>query len=206
MEIQAAITKTFWLYTTAVAILISKEYKICCTIYLWASNSGLSTTKMFLNITFSFLLFLSSSYSLKTEKQGLCSPPVVEPSPVQHLWAEDGLEVYRIFLAVLAALYLHRWLTEWLMIHHLERWTWQCVLIWSDNLQLACVFGIFGHIWHIWARAIWSSGCPWKRYCKMQFRRVGLRSIGPSSQKLWPSQIFGRFPHCNYNVKLQSSG
>ena len=129
MEIQAAITKTFWLYTTAVAILISKEYKICCTIYLWASNSGLSTTKMFLNISFSFLLFLSSSYSLKTEKQGLCSPPVVEPSPVQHLWAEDGLEVYRIFLAVLAALYLHRWLTEWLMIHHLERSTWQCNLL-----------------------------------------------------------------------------
>merc|ERR1712012_13786 len=52
-----------------------------------------STTKMFLNISFSFLLFLSSSYSLKTEKQGVCSPPIVEPSPVQHLWAEDGLEV-----------------------------------------------------------------------------------------------------------------
>ena len=35
------------------------------------------------------------------------------------------------------------------------------------------------------------------------FRRVGLRSIGLSSQKLWPNQIFGRFPHCNYNVKLK---
>merc|ERR1712012_1176188 len=55
-----------------------------------------STTKMFLNISFSFLLFLSSSYSLKTEKQGVCSPPIVEPSPVQHLWAEDGLEVSTI--------------------------------------------------------------------------------------------------------------
>ena len=69
------------------------------------------------------------------------------------------------------------------------------------------VFGIFGHIWHIWvhiwARAIWSSGVSLKRSCKMQFRRVGLRSIGPSSQKLWPNQIFGRFPHCNYNVKLK---
>ena len=32
---------------------------------------------------------------------------------------------------------------------------------------------------------------------------IGLRSIGPSSQKLWPNQIFGRFPHCNYNVKLK---
>ena len=60
------------------------------------------------------------------------------------------------------------------------------------------------HIWvHIWARKIWSSGVSLKRSCKMQFRRVGLRSIGPSSQKLWPNQIFGRFPHCNYNVKLK---
>ena len=41
------------------------------------------------------------------------------------------------------------------------------------------------HIWvHIWAGAIWSSGVSLKRSCKMQFRRVGLRSIGPSSQKL----------------------
>ena len=60
------------------------------------------------------------------------------------------------------------------------------------------------HIWvQIWARAIWSSGVSLKRSCKMQFRRIGLRSIGPSSQKLWPNQIFGRFPHCNYNVKLK---
>ena len=52
-----------------------------------------------------------------------------------------------------------------------------------------CIFGIFGHIWHIWvhiwACAIWSSGVSLKRSCKMQFRRVGLRSIGPSSQKFW---------------------
>ena len=66
-----------------------------------------------------------------------------------------------------------------------------------------CIFGIFGHIWHIWARKIWSSGVSLKRSCKLQFRRIGLRSIGPSSQKLWPNQIFGRFPHCNYNVKLK---
>ena len=73
-----------------------------------------------------------------------------------------------------------------------------------------CIFGIFGHIWHIWARIwapqIWSSGVSLKRSCKMQFRRVGLRSIGPSSQKLWPNQIFGWSPHCNYNVKLQIGG
>ena len=61
------------------------------------------------------------------------------------------------------------------------------------------------HIWvHIWARKIWSSGVSLKRSCKMQFRRVGLRSIGPSSQKLQPNLRFGGFPYCNYNVKLQS--
>ena len=38
------------------------------------------------------------------------------------------------------------------------------------------------HIWvHIWAREIWSSGVSLKRSGKMQFKRVGLRSIGPSS-------------------------
>ena len=56
---------------------------------------------------------------------------------------------------------------------------------------------------HIFTRQIWSSGVSLKRSCKMLFRRVGLRSIGPSSQKLWPNQFFGRFPHCNYNVKLK---
>ena len=51
------------------------------------------------------------------------------------------------------------------------------------------------HIWvHIWARKIWSSGVSLKRSCKMQFRRVGLRSIGPSSQKLWHNQIFVGHP------------
>ena len=64
------------------------------------------------------------------------------------------------------------------------------------------------HIWHIWpylacfAPQIWSL----KRSCKMQFRRIGFRSIGTSSQKLQPDLIFGRFPHCNYNVKLESGG
>ena len=47
------------------------------------------------------------------------------------------------------------------------------------------------HIWtHIWALQIWSSGESLKRSCKMQFRRIGHRSIGPSSQKLWPNLIF----------------
>ena len=61
-------------------------------------------------------------------------------------------------------------------------------------------FGHFWHIWvHIWACLIWSSGVSLKRSCKMRVRRVGLRS----NQKLWPNQIFGRFPHCNYNGKLK---
>ena len=33
-----------------------------------------------------------------------------------------------------------------------------------------------------------------RRSCKMLFRCVGLRSIGPSSQKLWPYQILDDFP------------
>ena len=30
--------------------------------------------------------------------------------------------------------------------------------------------------------------------------------FGPSSQKLGPNRIFGRFSKCNYNIKLQSGG
>ena len=56
---------------------------------------------------------------------------------------------------------------------------------------------------HIWVRKIWWSEVSRKRSCKMQFRHVGLRSIGPSSQKLWPNQFFCRSPHCNYNIKLE---
>ena len=50
--------------------------------------------------------------------------------------------------------------------------------------QICTQICIFGHIWHIWARQIWSSGVSLRRSCKMQFTRVGLKSIGPSSQKL----------------------
>ena len=63
-----------------------------------------------------------------------------------------------------------------------------------------CIFGcIFG-------RAIWSSGVSLKRSCKMQFRRVGLRSIGPSSQKLWPNQIFGRNHWGKWHSKIRTFG
>ena len=71
--------------------------------------------------------------------------------------------------------------------------------IWRAKI---CIFD--GHIWHIWARIwapqIWSSGVSLKRSCKMQFRRVVFWSIGPTTQKIWPNQFVGRFPHCNYNV------
>ena len=60
----------------------------------------------------------------------------------------------------------------------------------------------YAFLTHIWAHQIWSSGVSLKRSCKMQFRRVGCRSIGPSSQKLQPNLIFGPSLHCNYNVKL----
>ena len=68
----------------------------------------------------------------------------------------------------------------------------------------ACAFGWaklgFMQIWpnvHIFARQIWSSGVSLRRSCKMQFRRINLRSIGPSSRKLRLNLIFGRFSHCN---------
>ena len=51
---------------------------------------------------------------------------------------------------------------------------------------------------HIWVRQIWSSGVSLKRSCKKQFRRVGLRSMGPSSQKLWPILIFAPGPGINF--------
>ena len=56
---------------------------------------------------------------------------------------------------------------------------------------------------HIWPRQIWSSGVYLKRSCKMQLRRVGLRSIGPSSQKFWPNLIFG--PIARLQLKCKTS-
>ena len=38
------------------------------------------------------LLLLLPSSHCKGEKD-ICSPALVQPSPVQHQWAEDGLEV-----------------------------------------------------------------------------------------------------------------
>ena len=54
-----------------------------------------------------------------------------------------------------------------------------------------CIFGIF-------ERAKYGQvGCPWEDLAKCSSYTFGLRSIGPSSQKLWPNQIFGWSPHCN---------
>ena len=93
---------------------------------------------------------------------------------------------------------------------------WKLVNTFADLLDLVFLFLIWTfwviwvwpylarpniHIWHIWqylARQIYSIGVSLKRYCKMQFSRVDLRSIGPSSQKLWPNLILDRFPYCNY--------
>ena len=57
----------------------------------------------------------------------------------------------------------------------------------------------YGHIWGIWAHGhmgicekIWSSGVSPKKASKMQLRNVDLRSVGHSSQKLWPKTFFGK--------------
>ena len=49
---------------------------------------------MIFNHVFTLLLLLVNS-SLCTDEgeKEVCSPALVEPSPVQHQWAEDGLEV-----------------------------------------------------------------------------------------------------------------
>ena len=89
----------------------------------------------------------------------------------------------------------------------------QFSFFWFRPQASACAFGWaklgFMQIWpnvHIWARQIWSSGVSLRRSCKMQFRYVDLRSIGPPSQKLWPNFICARFPHCNYNGGAISKG
>ena len=64
----------------------------------------------------------------------------------------------------------------------------QLTIFGAPKYSYLAYLAIFGHIWHIWARKIWSCGVSLKRSCKMQFsNRVGLRSIGPSSQKLQPN-------------------
>ena len=45
-------------------------------------------------------------------------------------------------------------------------------------------------------------GVP-KKILQNAVLRVDFASMGPPSQKLRPNQIFDRFPHCNYNVKLE---
>ena len=69
------------------------------------------------------------------------------------------------------------------------------------------VFGVFSLIWaRIWVCQIWSSGISPKRSCKIYSIHVDLLLIGPPCQKLRPNIIFRRYPHCKYNVKLESDG
>ena len=49
--------------------------------------------RMICNYLITLLLLLGySSFHCNGEKD-VCSPALVQPSPVQHQWAEDGLEV-----------------------------------------------------------------------------------------------------------------
>ena len=45
-------------------------------------------------------------------------------------------------------------------------------------------------------------GCPWKDLARCSSDALTIVWMGLPSQKLWPNLIFGRFPHCNYNVKV----
>ena len=54
---------------------------------------------------------------------------------------------------------------------------------------------------HIWALQIWSSGVSLKRSCKMQFRRVDLRSKGPTVKSYDQISFLVRSHHWNYYVK-----
>ena len=84
------------------------------------------------------------------------------------------------------------WIDANLYCLHLYRLSPECVF--NCNIYFyapICQIWLIMPNMHIWVCQIWSSGVPLKRSCRMQFRRVGLRSIGPSSQKLWPNQNFG---------------
>ena len=45
-------------------------------------------------------------------------------------------------------------------------------------------------------------GCPWKDLARCSSDALTIVWMGLPSQKLWPNLIFGRFAHCNYNVKV----
>ena len=110
---------------------------------------------------------------------------------------------------------LYRFSPLWMFIES-RKWTFwidanlYCLHLYgfSPECVFNCNINFYAQICQIWLNMpnvhICASGVSLKRSCRMQFRRVGLRSIGPSSQKLWTNQIFGRFPYGNYYVKLQS--
>ena len=83
-----------------------------------------------------------------------------------------------------------------------SEWFWAV-----SNLHIwayLAILGIFGHM-GIWAyvKKIWSSGVSPKKALRMQLRDVDLRSVGHSSQKLWPKTFFGIKMPCilHYNAK-----
>jgi len=59
-------------------------------------SSFISLMKMICNYIINLLLLLAN-FSLCTDgEKDVCSPALVDPSPVQHQWAEDGIEVSTI--------------------------------------------------------------------------------------------------------------
>ena len=69
-----------------------------------------------------------------------------------------------------------------------------------DHIACAQICTRICQIWpnmpnmHIWVRAIWSSGVSLKRSCKMQFRRVSLRSIDPPVKSYDKIKFLADFP------------
>ena len=122
--------------------------------------------------------------------------------PTSHLGSRTLVPTWIDFAIICSHLIFHQHTSSWIPniaseLHFAKSFQGTPLdHIW--RAQICTPNTVFGRIWAcIWACQIWSSGVSLKRSCKMQFKRVGLRSIGPSSQK------FGRFPHCNYNVKLE---
>ena len=101
---------TFLLLHLQLVLFLSewREWKhtVCCwhcPPYLTSRchQNSLMRRRMVFNHVFNLLLLLvNSSLCTNEGEKEVCSPALVDPSPVQHQWAEDGLEV-RVLQAVL---------------------------------------------------------------------------------------------------------
>ena len=74
------------------------KHTVCswhCTPYLTSlrHQNSLMRKRMIFNHVFTLLFLLVNSSLCNDGEKEVCSPALVEPSPVQHQWAEDGLEV-----------------------------------------------------------------------------------------------------------------